>query len=244
VCPGSRCSDWMARPKYDQDHIMLTVFIRHEPLSKRTSERKDMPYPVGHRDKIRTRIVHSARRLFNRNGFENVSVNQIMAAAGLTRGGFYKYFESKGDLYVEVLSCFFTDPNWNSTWEGIEVDLNAARVGPQVVRAYLSRQHFENIEDSCPMIALPSDVARGERKAKQAFEAVFDAMVRFLERDVRNRTHDPTTAAQAIAALCVGGMVVARALDDREVADKLREACMAVALKLGGWRESAGGSSV
>ena len=195
-----------------------------------------MPYPAGHRDKIRKKIIHSARRLFNQNGFENVSVNQIMAAAGLTRGGFYSYFESKSDLYAEVLSCFFTDPNWNNTWEGVEIDLRAARVGPQVVRAYLSRQHFENVEDSCPMVALPSDVARGERKAKRAFETVFRAMVRFLERDVRNRTHRANITAQAIAALCVGGMVIARAMDDCAVADELREACMAVALKLGGWR--------
>jgi hypothetical protein len=40
-----------------------------------------MPYPVGHRDKVRMKIVQAARRLFNRNGFENTSVNQIMAAA-------------------------------------------------------------------------------------------------------------------------------------------------------------------
>jgi hypothetical protein len=63
-------------------------------------------------------------------------------------------------------------------------------------------------------------------------------MVRFLERDTRNGPHDATTTAQAIAALCVGGMVVARAMDDRAVADELREACLAVAFELGGWRES------
>jgi hypothetical protein len=47
--------------------------------------------------------------------------------------------------------------------------------------------------------------------------------------------------AQATAALCVGGMVVARAINNREVADELRDACMAVALELGGW--DAGGKS-
>lgn len=200
-----------------------------------------MPYPVGHQAKIRMKIVQAARKLFNRNGFESTSVNQIMAAAGLTRGGFYNYFPSKTDLYVEVLSC--SDPNWKNTWEGVEIDLNAARVAPQIVRAYLSRQHFESVEDSCPMIALPSDVARGERKAKRAFEVVFGAMVRFLDRDVHNRAHDTRATAQAIAALCVGGMVVARAMDDREVADELRKACMDVALQLGGWSENAGNSS-
>jgi TetR/AcrR family transcriptional regulator, transcriptional repressor for nem operon len=35
--------------------------------------------------------------------------------------------------------------------------------------------------------------------------------------------------------LCVGGMVVARAMVNRAVADELRESCMAVALTLGGW---------
>jgi len=76
-----------------------------------------MPYPKGHRDQVRARIIQSARQLFNKHGFDNVSLAQIMAGAGLTHGGFYSYFDSKGDLYTEVLGCFFTDPNWkNCGW--------------------------------------------------------------------------------------------------------------------------------
>lgn len=194
-----------------------------------------MPYAAGHREAVREKIVQSARRLFNQHGFENVSVDQIMEAAELTLGGFYSYFESKTDLYAEALACFFTDPNWQNTWDGIQIDLDASPVGPQVVRAYLSQAHYDNIEDSCPMVALPSDVARGDKKAKQAFETVFRAMVRFLDTDVRERDESATTA-QAIAALCIGGMVVARAIDDRQLADSLRDACLAVALRLGGWQ--------
>src|ERR1700757_1861970 len=103
-----------------------------------------MAYPAGHRKQTRDKIVESARRLFNRKGFENVSVDAIMADAGLTRGGFYAYFKSKSDLYAEVLSCFFTDPEWKNRWEGVEVDLKSADVAPQVIRAYLSRQHYED----------------------------------------------------------------------------------------------------
>src|SRR5438093_938418 len=119
-----------------------------------------MPYPSGHRPAVKKAIIESARKLFNRHGFECVSIHQIMAGAGLTHGGFYSYFNSKSDLYAEVLNCFFTDPEWKSCWEGVKVDLSSGDVGPQVVRAYLSRQHFENVEDSCPMVALPTDVAR------------------------------------------------------------------------------------
>jgi TetR/AcrR family transcriptional repressor of nem operon len=194
-----------------------------------------MPYPSGHRDQVKAKIVDSARRLFNCQGFDNVSLKQIMAGAGLTHGGFYSYFDSKTDLYAEVLSCFFTDPNWKSRWEGVKVDLASADMGPQVVRAYLSRQHLEDVENSCPMVALPSDVSRSGKHAKSAFETVFKAMVGVLERNVRQNGQSRHTAAQAIAALCVGGMVVSRAVLDRTLADELRDSCIAVALNLGGW---------
>jgi TetR/AcrR family transcriptional regulator, transcriptional repressor for nem operon len=194
-----------------------------------------MPYPRGHRDQIKAKIIQSARRLFNRHGFDRVSLDQIMSGAGLTRGGFYSYFESKSDLYAEVLGCFFTDPQWQSCWEGVEVDLSSKDVGPQVVRAYLSRQHFENVENSCPMVALPTDVTRSGESAKKAFETVFSAMVSVLERSLKQSRRARGTRAQAIAALCVGGMVVARALENRIHADGLRDACMSVALELGGW---------
>jgi TetR/AcrR family transcriptional repressor of nem operon len=194
-----------------------------------------MPYPKGHSAAEKKNIIDSARKLFNRHGFDNVSIQQIMANAGLTHGGFYSYFQSKSDLYAEVLTCFFTDPNWKSCWEGVKVDLSSGDVGPQVVRAYLSRQHFENVEDSCPMVALPTDVARSGKSARTAFESVFRSMVSVLERSLTQNGRPRRATAQGIASLCIGGMVVARALVDPALADELRDACMSVALNLGGW---------
>jgi AcrR family transcriptional regulator len=158
-----------------------------------------------------------------------------MSGAGLTPGGFYSYFKSKSDLYAEVLACFFTDPNWKNCWEGVHVDLSSTDVGAQVVRAYLSRQHFDDVENSCPMVALPTDVARSGKTARRAFETVFKAMVSVLERSLSEKDRQGRATAQAIAALSIGGMVVARAVVDRAVADELRDACIAMALKLGGW---------
>jgi TetR/AcrR family transcriptional regulator, transcriptional repressor for nem operon len=197
-----------------------------------------LPYPAGHRAEVKKRIVASARRLFNRRGFDNVSVDEIMAGAALTRGGFYSYFKSKSDLYVEVLGCFFTDPNWKNCWEGVEVDLRSTDVGCQVIRAYLSQQHFEDVENSCPMVALPADVTRSDKRVRRAFETVFAAMVSVLERSMhRVPARDAHTVAQATAALCVGGMVIARAMENRASADALRNACTEVAFALGGWRQ-------
>src|SRR5215831_11302321 len=195
-----------------------------------------MPYPTGHREQVRSRIVEGARRLFNRNGFEGVSVDSIMAEAGLTRGAFYAYFESKSDLYAEILGCFFTDPNWRSRWKDVKVNLASPDAGLQIVRAYLSRQHFDDVENSCPMVALPSDVARSDGKVKTAFENVFRAMVAALGRDVKNSTQPPEDTAMAVAVLCIGGMVVARSLNDSRFGDRLRDAATRAALVLGGWK--------
>jgi AcrR family transcriptional regulator len=194
-----------------------------------------MPYPSGHAEQVKRKIIDSARRLFNRHGFERVSISQIMAGAGLTHGGFYSYFKSKSDLYAEVLGCFFTDPEWSSCWEGVHVDLSSTDVGSQVVDAYLSRSHYDNVEDSCPMVALPSDVARSSASARRAFETVFKAMVGVLDRSLLDKRPRRRVRAQAIAALCVGGMVVARSMADCALADELRDACTAIAHELGGW---------
>jgi len=159
-----------------------------------------------------------------------------MAQAGLTRGAFYAYFESKSDLYAEILGCFFTDPNLKSRWEGVDVDLASPEAGPQIVRAYLSQQHFDDVENSCPMVALPSDVARSDQKVKAAFESVFRAMVTVLGRDVKNTTQPSEDTAMAIAGLCIGCMVVARSLNDSRLSDHLRDAATHAALVLGGWK--------
>jgi len=88
-----------------------------------------MPYPPNHRQETKAKIVLSARRLFNRFGFDGVSIQQIMADAGLTHGGFYKHFASKSDLYAEVMARFFTDPGRNSNREGVSVDMKVADAG-------------------------------------------------------------------------------------------------------------------
>lgn len=195
-----------------------------------------MPYPLSHRKETRARIITAARKLFNRLGFDGVTIGDIMKEAGLTHGGFYRHFESKSDLYAEVLDCFFTNPEWSCGWEGMEEFDEAADLAPQIVRAYLSNAHFNDVENACPMVALPSDVARASNNAKRAYQAAFEGMVQILEQGAGQPSR---ASALAIAALCVGGMVIARASDDRALGDELRQAAMSVALKLGGWERDA-----
>jgi hypothetical protein len=60
-------------------------------------------------------------------------------------------------------------------------------------------------------------------------------MVDLLQGNSARNDHSRRTSALAIAALCVGGMVIARASEGRALTNELRSAAMEVALKLGGW---------
>jgi len=60
-------------------------------------------------------------------------------------------------------------------------------------------------------------------------------MVSVLERSLAQNGRHRRITAQAIAALSIGGMVVARTMVDRDLADELRAACRSVALDPGNW---------
>ena len=61
-----------------------------------------MPYSAEHTERTRAKIVDAAARTFNRQGFLAVSIDDVMAEAGLTRGGFYHHFANKEALLVEL----------------------------------------------------------------------------------------------------------------------------------------------
>ena len=53
---------------------------------------------------LKDNIVHESRKLFSLNGFLSTGINDIIAAAGTSKGGFYNHFASKEDLFYAVLA--------------------------------------------------------------------------------------------------------------------------------------------
>ena len=190
-----------------------------------------MPYSPEHKAKTRGRIVEAARILFNRDGFAEVTIDQIMASAGLTRGGFYNHFRNKEDLYAEAVASFLNGRG--KTWRD-DAGVNPQNGGPDTVRAmintYLSPEHARDIDGQCPMIALPSDVARATPEARRSYEGLLRAMIWLYEHNMADGHADRRETACVLAALSVGGMVLARTLEDTTLADEVREAARTYAL--------------
>jgi TetR/AcrR family transcriptional repressor of nem operon len=195
-----------------------------------------MPYTEQHKQETRKRIIQSARRLFNRHGFADVSIDDIMAGAGLTRGGFYKHFTGKEDLYEEAVLEFIC-AGQPEAWQASHIDPAARGVtlSRMILDAYLSQDHFDDRDGSCPLIALPSDVGRGSESVKGAFRQVLAMMVDTFAGTLGPGPGSSRERALALTAMMVGGMVLARAVDDAMLAGELRRSARAQAIALAGW---------
>lgn len=195
-----------------------------------------MPYTAEHKQKTRTRIIECARELFNRRGFTEVSIDEIMQHAGLTRGGFYNHFQTKEELFAEAIAAY---QNFNPMQRWPDMMFNAADChgshARTMVNAYLSDAHLDDIKGHCPMIALPSDAARAGPRVKEAYCNLLERMVGILEQGiVAPDGIDRRQRGVAVAALCVGAMVLSRTVDDDAFREEIRAAARVVALELVG----------
>src|ERR1700676_4084795 len=166
-----------------------------------------MPYWSEPRERVREKILQSARRWFNRHGFNAVAIDDLMADAGLTRGSFYAYFDSKSDLYATSITAILSEKAIDN-WDGVSIDPRAPEVAAEIIGDYLSVSHFENVDGSCPLVALPNDVSRTEQSVRRAFESVLKALIDIFEQGLERRGDVARERALAMAALCVGGMVL------------------------------------
>jgi len=187
-----------------------------------------------HKWETRQRILESARRLFNKKGYAEVSIDEIMENAGLTHGGFYRHFHDKAELYAEAVRWFLC-PEAPKPWQRKSRDTAAEQKprGQRVVDAYFSHDHFNDRESCCPLVTQTSDVARGSDTMKGAYREVVERLVEIFQSDVEEP--EKQERALAMVALCVGGVIVARCIDDPVLADGLRRAAHRQALRTGGW---------
>ncbi len=192
-----------------------------------------MSYRRDHKQKTRAKIIESARILFNRHGFQDVTIDMVMKNTGLTRGGFYNHFDSKESLHSAAVSSFLTGrgAKWHAD-SGVDPSQPSPQMAQQMIKGYLSPEHLADLDGHCPMIALPSDIARSNPEVRSSYQQLLLAMVSYFEDGLVNSPTNARQSALSLAALCVGGMVLARTLPDSTLAEEVRNAAYTTASEL------------
>jgi TetR/AcrR family transcriptional regulator, transcriptional repressor for nem operon len=184
-----------------------------------------MRYAAGHKERTRAKILGAAGRVFRRLGYHAAGVDKIMEEAGLTAGGFYAHFASKEALLAEMLAPVADEAGAlrELTLEG---ESGRAWVAAFLDR-YLSPSHVGSVEAGCPLPTLVSEIARSGGPVKASFEAtVRDIAGRLQGHAGEGLTED---RALAIVALCVGGLGLARSVQDEALGERILAACRALA---------------
>jgi TetR/AcrR family transcriptional repressor of nem operon len=168
----------------------------------------------------RARIVVAASSLFRERGYDGVGVVELMAAAGLTHGGFYGHFQSKVDLMAEAAAFSFSQSAAGA--EGVGVD--------EFFRYYLSREHRDARAEGCTMPALCGDAARQPEAIKATFAAGVEGLLVKLASALPESGNEDGNRVRArtidMVARAVGAIVLSRACpDESPLADEIVEAC-------------------
>jgi TetR/AcrR family transcriptional regulator, transcriptional repressor for nem operon len=170
----------------------------------------------------RQTVINVASRLFRENGFDGIGLKDLMEAAGLTQGAFYKQFASKDDLAAQAseraLESAFR--RWSAAAEANPKDPLGA-----VIAFYLSMGHREEKGDGCPVVALGSDAARQGADVKASFEAGIRKYLKMLGHWVGEPDgEDSTDKAMAILSTMVGALVLSRAVNNKRLSKRFLQA--------------------
>lgn len=170
-------------------------------------------YSKQHKAQTRTRLLEQARGAFRRGGFEAVSIDKLMAGAGLTRGGFYAHFKSKEALFQEVLAA----PS------GLVGRLRRLAAGDRASAVSVLREYLDpalrDSREQCPMVAHAMDVRRGPDERSRRYQRHIQDLVAELERVGGLEAGDD--AALEAAILAVGGATLAVAVHDDAFAEAI-----------------------
>jgi TetR/AcrR family transcriptional repressor of nem operon len=174
-------------------------------------------------EETRKRIVEMAADEFRQHGIVTSGIADLMAAAGLTHGAFYRHFESKEQLVAEATAAALdTLLDRLSRAAGGKKGGNGLKAALSV---YVCAEHRDNPRDGCPLAALGSELARSDKTVRDVATTGFSRMVEILAAHFdQARPAEARKRAMATVAAMIGAVTMSRVLTDKKLSDSLLQA--------------------
>ncbi len=184
-------------------------------MGKRSEEKQE----------TRQRILSAASRLVRKEGIAGLKVTDVMAAAGLTHGAFYAHFADKNEL---IEAAFHEAFDHRENWIGSARKRPSEERLSHLLNTYLTSKHRDTPEQGCAFAALAREFAQAGGDFPKTFErevrVSVDRLIELLEGKTEGNARQ---TAMGMLSLCVGGMVLARAVDDPKLSNELLKAAAA-----------------
>src|SRR5580698_998648 len=166
-------------------------------------------------EQTRKRIVEAAAPIFNKRGYNGSSLNALMEATGLKKGGIYRHFASKEELAAEAF-----DYTWEAAWKArlLHVDEKANGIDKlkQLIANFIDRR--PPVPGGCPVLNTAVDADDGNSilrlrvgKALRSWTGTLQAYVEEAQQQREaKRDVDPKDVATLIVASLEGALMMSR----------------------------------
>jgi TetR/AcrR family transcriptional repressor of nem operon len=175
-----------------------------------------MGHSQSEKEKNHREIVKVAAARMREAGTDRPGVAEIMGAAGLTHGGFYKHFSSRDELVAEAVEEAIAQGREGSD----QVIAEADEPLKAFVDWYLSADHRDDPATGCAVVALGADAARSDQRVRAAYRGQVEHYIASVETMLGG---DEDARRKAIAAVTsmVGAMLIARAVGDEALSEEI-----------------------
>ena len=147
-----------------------------------------MRYSAEHKAQNHEKILSVAARSFRERGGDSSGIGTVMKKVGLKKGGFYRHFKSKDDLFVEAVARALDE-----TGRGMEEVAKSAPEGQAlraIIERYLSVGHANSPGSGCVRAALGPELARKPRSVRKRIVALLEAYRERLQPFMPGQTRD------------------------------------------------------
>jgi TetR/AcrR family transcriptional regulator, transcriptional repressor for nem operon len=172
-----------------------------------------MRYSREHKAHNHDKILSMAARSFREHGADSSGIGTVMKKAGLTKGGFYRHFESKDELFVEAVARALDEMERGT--------LETAKSAPEgqalraIIERYLSARHANSPGMGCVVAALGPEFARKPLSVRKRIEALLDGYRERLLPFVPGQTREEKLAKCAVLFASMAGVLTrARVISD------------------------------
>lgn len=160
-------------------------------------------------------IIAETSKMLRRRGIVGTSLADLMAAAGLTHGGFYKHFDSKDALVAEATERIFAEIN--ARFEERVQSKGAKAALLAYVTDYLTLAHVKKPELGCPIASFGSDVSREQGAVRGVFTGGLKTTLSLIMEGLSCPPADRREKAVELLSLLSGTVSMARATDDEKL---------------------------
>ncbi|MCG8488634.1 MAG: TetR/AcrR family transcriptional regulator [Chromatiales bacterium] len=170
------------------------------------------------------KMLQAAHRGFRRQGYEGAGVDGLAKEAGVTSGAFYKHFGSKATAFRE--SVLLGVGEFQTAVEYYQKEHGDSWL-EEFAAFYLGEKRCEELGNSCALQSLTPEVSRSDADTRLAFQsALLKAMQAFAKGLSADRGRSQSSEAWSNIALLIGGVTLARAVQEPELADEIAKAVL------------------